>query len=206
MRPLAPTLIGLTVMLTLVPAVTAFAALSRVPPQYRKREPWTSFLLLIPVFSLIWAFFVHPKVADSLRAWAEAARETRRGDCGRSLAVTFCSCSCIAAIPLLGFIAIPVGLFSFVAFYIKAFSISARIGLVVALPPMPPVPRGALPPLPGAPNPPPRASTADPVAAQNVEAQLRKLKEWREQGLISEPEYQKMKQGWLGKLPGTDPS
>lgn len=196
-------LVELSLFLALLPAIAAFAVLSRVPQAYRKQEPWTAFLLIIPLFSVFWAFAVHPKVADSLRAWAASAGETRRGSCGKPLAVGYCVCSIMVLVPILGWIVALFGLVLLAIFYVRAFSISSNIGPSIVLPP-PPLPqiRAVLP------QPPPdRQQPLPPGVASGpeIEAQLRKLKSWREQGLISETEYQRMKQGWLEKLQSGGP-
>jgi hypothetical protein len=200
-------IIGL--VLSLIPAVLAFIVLSRVPPPFQKQTPGLAFLLIIPLFSVIWGFFVHPKVAESLEAYFELFGDKRHGDCGRSLALALCICTACTIVPFFGILSGLAALILFILFYVKAFDLSAAISQPSAvafspsLPPLPPVPAPAMPPpLQGVvpPPPPPPAPMAAALPAGGIEGELRKLKEWHEKGLISEAEYQELKQKALATL------
>jgi hypothetical protein len=110
-----------------VPAVLAYVVLKRVPPPFRKQDPALAFLLLIPFFSLIWSFFVHPKVAESLKAYSEAQGITDGRDCGGALALWLCICGVCVFVPIVGFVAGIAALVLLIVFYIKAFELSARL-------------------------------------------------------------------------------
>jgi hypothetical protein len=110
-----------------IPAVLGYLVLSRIPPQYRKQEPGMAFLLLIPIFSIVWNFFVHPKVAESLKAYYDAQGPHTNGDCGASLALWLCICGACTFVPVLGLFAGVAGLVFMILFYVKAFDLSARI-------------------------------------------------------------------------------
>jgi len=110
-----------------VPAILAYLVLSRIPPQFRKQDPGMSFLLLIPLFSVVWNFFVHPKVAESMKAYFDAQGPHTYGDCGGSLALWLCICGACSFVPLLGLFAGIAGLVLMIVFYVKAFELSARI-------------------------------------------------------------------------------
>ncbi|PTY07132.1 hypothetical protein DB347_07415 [Opitutaceae bacterium EW11] len=110
-----------------IPAILAAVVLSRIPRPHRKQEPGLAFLLLIPFFSLIWAFFVHPRVAESLRSYYASSGDQSVGDCGAGLALWLCICPILAFIPLLGLFAGIAGLVLMIVFYIKAFELSGRI-------------------------------------------------------------------------------
>jgi len=66
--------------------------LQRIPPEYRRQEPGMVWLLLIPFFSLVWNFFVWPKVAESFKAYFNAQGRTDVGDCGGGLALALSIC------------------------------------------------------------------------------------------------------------------
>jgi len=123
-------IIGMFVIIAAIPAVLAFIVLSRVPPLHRKQKPGLAFLLLIPFFSLVWAFFVHPKVAESIKGYYLAQGDSTVGDCGASLALWFCICSACAFIPFLGKIAGVAALVLMIIFYVKAFGLSSRISQI----------------------------------------------------------------------------
>lgn len=120
-------ILGIFLLLAAIPAVLAYIVLSRVPQEHRKQSPGSAFLLIVPFFSLIWMFFVHPKVAESLQSYFAAAGDASVGDCGASFARWLCICSLCALIPVLGLIAAAAALVFLVLFYAKAFELSARI-------------------------------------------------------------------------------
>jgi len=76
--------------------------LKRVPPQFRKQDPGMCWLLMIPLFRLIWNFFVHLKVAESYQAYFNSIGRTDAGDCGKGLALAYCICAACSFIPLVG--------------------------------------------------------------------------------------------------------
>ena len=61
-------------------------------------------LLFIPVFNLVWNFFVYPRIADSFDSYFKSKGESV--DTGKSLALTFCimaACGLVAGfIPFIG--------------------------------------------------------------------------------------------------------
>ena len=120
-------LLSFLFVVSAVPAVLAFVVLQRVPVEHRKQEPLLAFLLLIPFFAIIWAFFVHPRVAASLQAWSAARGIATNGDCGGSLALALCLCGVVSFVPLLGLLAGLAALVLLVIFYVKAFELSAQL-------------------------------------------------------------------------------
>ena len=120
-------LLSFLLVVSAVPAVLAFIVLNRVPVEHRKQEPLLAFLLLIPLFAVIWAFFVHPRVAASLKAWSEARGIQTNGDCGGSLALALCICGVLSFLPFLGLLAGLAALVLLVIFYAKAFELSAQL-------------------------------------------------------------------------------
>jgi hypothetical protein len=74
--------IGICYLLTLQ------KALERVAPRNRLMEPWQVWLMLIPCFNLIWAFFIATKLPDSLRNEFRDRGRDDGGDYGKSIAMT----------------------------------------------------------------------------------------------------------------------
>lgn len=122
-------------LLCLLPAILSYVLLKRIPAEHRKQEPGLAFLLVIPLFSLIWAFFVYPRIADSLRS-SFSSRGQDRGDCGRGLALATCICAACTIVPLVNMLAGPAALILLLIFFVKSFSLSSE--LQRALPTTPP--------------------------------------------------------------------
>jgi hypothetical protein len=90
-----------------------FDAFRRVPQAFRLMEPGLVWLLMVPCFSVIWNFWVFPKLADSMKAYFDSAGRPDVGDCGRQTGMIYCFLSvaplvlCLpSCIPIIG------GLFS----------------------------------------------------------------------------------------------
>jgi hypothetical protein len=126
-------ILGVLFVFTAIPAVLAYLVLSRIPPQFRKQEPGMAFLLLIPFFAVVWNFFVHPKIAESLKAYFDSQGTHPNGDCGGSLALWLCICGAASFVPFLGFVAAIAALVFLILFYVKAFELSARIPKTAAV-------------------------------------------------------------------------
>jgi hypothetical protein len=124
---IAIALFVLFIVVSAIPAILAFVVLKRIPIAQRKLNPGMAFLLMIPLFSVIWAFFVHPKVAESIRDYYQSQGDDRHGDCGATLAVWHCILAVGAMVPLVGlFMAIGSSVLISL-FYVKAFKLTKYI-------------------------------------------------------------------------------
>ena len=129
-------ILGALLVFAAIPAVLAYLVLSRIPPPFRKQEPGMVFLLLIPFFSVIWNFFVYPRIAESLKGYYDAQGPHPHGDCGGSFALWLCICGVGAFVPLVNIAAGVGGLVLMILFFVKVFELSGRIP-----PPAQPAPR-----------------------------------------------------------------
>lgn len=64
-------------------------AVRRVPPEHRLMSPGMVWLLLIPLFNIVWAFFVFQKVPESIDRALRARGITDAGDCGKRWGLVF---------------------------------------------------------------------------------------------------------------------
>lgn len=114
-------LIGFIFPLWIIPAILAYFALERIPVEDRKQEPALALLLLIPLFSLLWAFWVYPRIAASLESYFSRRGDRSVGDCGRTLALVFCICSLIPFFHLIALVCM-------ILFFAKVYTLTGRIG------------------------------------------------------------------------------
>src|SRR5436305_313793 len=49
-----------------------YNAQNAIPPQFRKIEPGMIWLLLIPLFNLVWNFFVYLRIPESYQAYFQS--------------------------------------------------------------------------------------------------------------------------------------
>ena len=87
-------LIGLGIALVFYLVVVGFVCwllsgwLAKIPPEHRKVEPGKVWLLMIPLFQLVWNFFVFPPMAESFDACFRSKNEPAESALG--LAKVFC--------------------------------------------------------------------------------------------------------------------
>jgi hypothetical protein len=74
----------------------------RIPPQFRKLEPSLVWLLLIPCFSLVWNFFVFPRLSQSFKSYFDSIGRSDVGDCSGSIGLAYAICCAVSIIPYLG--------------------------------------------------------------------------------------------------------
>ena len=107
--------------------LTLHKALSRCDPSSRTMVPGQVWLNLIPIFNLIWPFFVVNAISESLH------REfTRRGmveepQPGRSLGMALAILAVISVVPILGFVTGIGALVCWILYWIKIAGYSEKI-------------------------------------------------------------------------------
>jgi hypothetical protein len=89
----------LLILLIFVPGILYLRTLSNVlkkcSTQNRKLPPSQVWLLLVPLFNLVWQFFVMPKVSDTLRTEYRERNIKFKGDMGETVGLFFCISICI---------------------------------------------------------------------------------------------------------------
>lgn len=122
-------LLTLVVMLAvqIVICFILMTVLNRVPAQYRRMEPAMVWLLLIPIFNLIWMFMVFLRVPESLVAALTAKGDTTVGDGGRQLGLIYCICVLASFIPCVGGLAGIAALVLLILFLVKTWGLSKRL-------------------------------------------------------------------------------
>lgn len=82
------------------------SAQKKVPAEHRLMSPGAVWLLLIPLFNYVWAFFVFTRVPKSLAAALQARGMSSADDCGQRWGLVFAilhACSLVGGfIPLIG--------------------------------------------------------------------------------------------------------
>ncbi len=122
--------VGLAVWLipTIFYCLSMSKCLRSVPEGQRKLSPGLVWLLLIPLFNLVWNFFVVARVSGSLEAGAKSAGKAIDGN-GWGVGLTFCilsACS-ILPIPLINFLVAVGALVCWIIWWIKAVGLRKHI-------------------------------------------------------------------------------
>lgn len=114
-------------------------ALNKCAPVSRTMEPGMVWLMLIPLFHLIWQFLVVVALAKSL-----GNEYRRRGiPCpdplpGQSIGMAMCICGCCGIIPIVGFLAGPAAFVLWIIYWIKIAEFSRILDFPPVAIPAPP--------------------------------------------------------------------
>ncbi len=105
---------------------------SRIPEDFRQLSPGLVWLLLIPLFSAVWNFFVFLKLANSYQAYFASVGKPHMGDCGRALALAYCICVCLSIIPILGYLTGIAALVLLIILMVKMVALRNQIAVTPA--------------------------------------------------------------------------
>ena len=119
--------LALGLAINIVICVMLHKCLTRIPTQHRKMELWHVWLLLIPIFSLGWNFFVYLRLSESYQSYFAEHGRADVGDCGRSLGMWYAICGVAILAPCVNTAAGPAGLVLLVMFHVKAFELRKMI-------------------------------------------------------------------------------
>ncbi len=130
-------LIALVIQLAVLVVVSflMYSCFERIPAQHRQMESWQAWLLVIPLFNLVWSFFAFPKLARSYQSYFSEQGRTDVGDCGEKIGLWFAICLPVGVfagvIPCIGTIAAmiagPAALVLLVIFLVKALTLKGLI-------------------------------------------------------------------------------
>lgn len=111
-------------------------ALERCSPQNRAMSPGLVWLYLIPIFSLVWHFFIVLNMAKSLHAEFAYRGMVEEPNPGQGIGLATCMLHCLFWIPFFGGLIWVGGLVCWIMYWMKISEYSGKI----ALPYMPPPP------------------------------------------------------------------
>jgi hypothetical protein len=131
-----PILIGIFYCLTLQ------KALSRCAPQNRAMSPGLVWLFLIPVFNLVWHFFIVINMSKSLHAEFAYRGIQEEPNPGQGIGLAACILHVCSCIPYVGFLALIGFLVCWIMYWVKIAGFSDRI----AMPYTAPAPPAGAPP------------------------------------------------------------
>ena len=108
--------------------ITLRDALRAVSPENRRMEPGQVWLLLIPLFNIIWQFFVVSRVADSLadEFWKRGihGHEARPG---HGVGIAYCVLGLCGWIPFLGTFASLAALICWIVYWVKIANYKSQL-------------------------------------------------------------------------------
>ncbi len=138
--------VGVFVVISIVVGIfyclTLQKALSRCSPQNRTLSPGLVWLFLIPIFNLVWHFFVVINMAKSLHAEFVARNIVEEESPGQAIGLATCILNVVALLPFVGWVARIAGLVCWIIYWVKIAGYSGKIAQPYS-PPQPPA--GAAP-------------------------------------------------------------
>ena len=100
---------------------------ARVPEEHQKISPPAIWLMLIPLFGLVWNFFVFQRIPDSYKSYFDSVGDQSVGDCGKGVGLWYAICAACCIVPCLNYIAGPAALVLLIIFLVKLFTLRGKI-------------------------------------------------------------------------------
>ena len=129
------TIVAIVFGIALIPliffCITLQRCLNRCSPQCRTMTPAKVWLLLIPLFSLIWQFVVVSRIASSLSNEFKLRKIIGEPEPGKSLGLAFCILFVFGLIPIVSIFACMAGMVCGILYWVKIAKYSAEISIPV---------------------------------------------------------------------------
>jgi hypothetical protein len=126
------------IVINVVVCLLLYNALNAIPPQFRRQEPGLVWLLLIPLFHLVWNFFVFPKIGESYRDFFHSIGRADVGDGGRGIGLAFSICAACMIVPCVNIFTGLAALVLLIIFLVKIYNLKGQIPTGGFPPTMPP--------------------------------------------------------------------
>lgn len=117
-------IIFFALLITIVPAIFYIlnlqSTLQAISPENRRMVPANVWLLLIPVFGIIWHFIIVNKMSESIKA--ESVNNNiliTEVKPGYNIGLAMCILSCVSIIPVIGIFASLGGLVCWIMYWVK---------------------------------------------------------------------------------------
>ena len=117
--------------------LTIQKALQQCSIQNRSIDPSQVWLMLIPVFNLVWQFIIVSHVATSLGKEFRSRNIQKEPEPGKSIGLAFCILSVCSIIPFLGFLTAIAGLICWIMYWSKISTYSNELVYSQANKPLP---------------------------------------------------------------------
>jgi len=100
--------------------LTLQRTLNEVSPENQKMPPGQVWLILIPLFGLVWSFIMVNRIADSLKAeFASRGIQVDEDRPGYSIGITYCILYCCGIVPFIGILASLGGIVCWIIYWVK---------------------------------------------------------------------------------------
>lgn len=101
--------------------------LKEVSPENRLIPDGYVWLMLIPFFNMFYAFYLYPKICDSIKNECEARNISEKGDYGKTLGLVMAALGVISVIPGIPEILSLANLALFIVFWVKIHGYKTKL-------------------------------------------------------------------------------
>ncbi|MEM9420628.1 MAG: hypothetical protein AAGA25_16495 [Planctomycetota bacterium] len=105
-----------------------YSPYSKLPAEFQEMKPGLVFLMMIPLFGLIWSFFIATQVPASFKAYFDSVGDNTVGDAGKNIALAWAICAACSIIPFLGTFTGLASLVLLIIFIVKLWGMAKRVG------------------------------------------------------------------------------
>jgi len=124
-------LIGIILLIQLAIGILVawliYRANEALPAQHRKTESWQAFLLLIPIFNLVWNFILLARVSGGFQSFFQSKNDASVGDCGAAIGLWYSIAAVCAVVPLVNCLAGPAALVLLIIYLVKISGLRTRV-------------------------------------------------------------------------------
>jgi hypothetical protein len=119
---------GICLLPTIFYLLTLQSTLSLVKPENRKMDPGLVWLILIPLFGIVWQFIVVNNMADSLKAEFQQ-RNINVGEDrpGSGIGMAYCILEVCGIIPFLGILTALAGFVCWIIYWVKISDFKSKL-------------------------------------------------------------------------------
>jgi hypothetical protein len=138
--------VGIILLISIIIGIfyclTLQKALNRCAPQNRAMSPGLVWLYLIPLFNLVWHFFIVINMAKSLHAEFVYRNIVEEQSPGQGIGLATCILNVVGVIPYIGWLASTAGFVCWIIYWVKIAGFSDKIAVPY---PTPTPPAGVAP-------------------------------------------------------------
>jgi len=99
----------------------------KIPQEHHAMAPRLVWLLMIPVFNIVWNFWVFPKLSKSFRSYFDSVQDATVGDCAARIAHWVCLCGALSLFPPLVPLAAPAFLILLIVYLLRTMDLRGKI-------------------------------------------------------------------------------
>jgi hypothetical protein len=121
----------IVIAIMLVPFIfyclTLQKALNRCSPENRAMNPGMVWLMFIPLFNIVWHFFIVVNMAKSLGAEFQKRGMAEEPKPGQKIGKTMCILACCGVVPILGILASLAAFVCWILYWVKIVGYSSKL-------------------------------------------------------------------------------